>query len=285
MATFKGVASTVGHAALGAGLFIGGKIAQGYRSIDPDVMRHLAHVSLLSYSLLASRREEIDPGEPDGYPPLILVHGMGGNPGTFIPMAWYLRLQGRKRNYKISFQAGQSIEEMAEALTEFVAAVIAATGERQVEIVAHSLGGVVSRLAMADHGLASRVKTLITMGSPHHGTYCARFANTELTRELRPDSPLMLRLARTPWPKRVRGVSFWSRADLFVLPPESAALEGTDQVDASPVTHYGYLIGPRIWVAVAQALASRSPTSRPPAVTARGVRSVRRRADGSAARS
>lgn len=280
MATFKGVASTVGRATLGAGLFVGGKIADGYRTIDPDVMRHLAHVSLLSYSLFASRREKIDPGEPDGYPPLILVHGLGGNPGTFVPMGWYLRLQGRKRSYKINFESGQSIDQMARALNRFIAGVLKATGERQVEVVAHSMGGIIARLAMAERGAARRVKTLITLGTPHRGTYSARLANTELARELRPDSTLMRRLARLRWPVRVRGVSFWSSADLLVLPPESAALAGTEQVDASPITHYSYLIGPRCWVAVAQALNGQTPVFHRP-----GARATRRRAGGSAARS
>jgi len=293
MATFKQVASTVGRVTLGASLFVGGKIADGYRTIDPDVMRHLAHVSLLSYSLFASRREKIDPGKPDGHPPLILVHGMGGNPGTFIPMAWYLWLQGRKRSYKINFEHGQSIDQMAQALNRFVADVLKATGERQVEIVAHSMGGIIARLALARRGSAQRVKTLITLGTPHRGTHVARFANTELTLELRPDSALMRRLAAISWPARVRGVSFWSRADLLVLPPESAALDGTEQVDASPITHYSYLIGPRCWVAVGQALAGQTPVFVPAqqpgkrrrTVNGRGARATRRRAGGLAARS
>ena len=259
MATLLQVAATVGRATLDAGIFVGAKIADGYRKIDPDVMRHLAHVSVLSYSLFASRREEIDPGEDDGFPPLILVHGMGGNPGTFLPMAWYLKLQGRKRSYKINFESGQSLDDMARALADFVSDVREATGQDSVEIVAHSLGGIIARLAMAEHGVDARVETLITLGTPHKGTHAARFANTELARELRPDSELMQRLAGIPWPEQVRGVSFWSHADLFMLPPDSAALEGTDQVDATPNTHYSYLIAPRAWVAVGQALQGIKP--------------------------
>jgi len=117
------------------------------------------------------------------------------------------------------------------------------------------MGGIVARLAIHEHRLARSVRTLITLGTPHRGTYPARFANTNLTRELRPDSDLMSRLIKRPWPRRVRGVTFWSRNDLFVLPAQSAAAEGTDHVDVTPFTHYSYLIDPKSWAAVGRALA------------------------------
>ena len=254
MTDYRDLLSSAGRAAAKVGVFVGRKVADGYRSIDPDVMRHLVQVPLLSYTLLVTRREEIDPGEPDGHPPLIFVHGLGGRRGDFFLMASYLRFRGRKRSYKIHFDAGQSMEEMGEALAGFIRDVIKATGEKQVEIVAHSMGGVVSRMAIHDHRLARSVKTLITLGTPHRGSYPARYANTTLTRDLRPDSELMTRLAKQRWPRRVRGVTFWSRNDLIVLPAESAAAEGTEQVEMTPFTHYSYLIDPKSWLAVERAL-------------------------------
>ena len=254
MAEFREVMATIGRAAVKTGTFVGRKVADGYRKIDPDVMRHLAQVPLLSYSLFVSRREEIDPGLPDGHPPLIFVHGLGGNRGNFLLMAWYLRLHGRRRSYKIHFEGGQSMEEMAAALAGFVRDVKKATGERGVEMVAHSLGGIVARMAVSEHRLASSVETLITLGTPHKGTYTARYANTTVIRDMRPESDLIKRLNGKPWPKKVRGVTFWSRNDLFVLPPEAAAVEGTEQVEMTPFTHYSYLIAPKSWIAVGKAL-------------------------------
>jgi len=37
---------------------------------------------------------------------------------------------------------------------------------------------------------------------------------------------------------------------MMILPPESAALEGADQLEVTPFTHYSYLIDPRSWVLV-----------------------------------
>jgi triacylglycerol esterase/lipase EstA (alpha/beta hydrolase family) len=180
---------------------------------------------------------------------------MGGKRGDFLPMSLYLRLMGRTRSYRINFDAGQSIEEMAEALANFIRDVINATGEKHVEIVAHSLGGIVSRLSINEHAIDSHVKTLITLGTPHKGTYPARYANTANIRDIRPDSVLIRRLNGKSLPGNIRTVTFWSKNDLFVLPAESAALEGSEQIDASPFTHYSYLIDPESWIKVGRILA------------------------------
>jgi pimeloyl-ACP methyl ester carboxylesterase len=253
----KSIIHKIGSATVKTGVIVGGTIIESYQKIDPDVIRHLLHVPLLSYSLFVSRHEKIDPGKPDGHPPLIFVHGLGGNRGNFLLMSWYLWLLGRKRSYKIHFDSGQSVQDMTTALARFIQDVRKVTHQRQVEIVAHSLGGLVARLAIRKYRLAHQVKTLITLGSPHHGTYSARYANTVITRDIRPNSKLIKELEKQPWPKGVRGVTFWSRSDLLVLPSESAVMDGTVQIEVTPFTHYSYLIDPKSWAAVGRVLENR----------------------------
>lgn len=237
-----------------AGVAIGRSLRSAYLAVDPDVRRHVAQMPLLTYTLLTPRRARVDPGEADGHPPLVFVHGLGGGRGDFLLMASYLWAHGRKRRYAIEFQAGRSIEEKAAALAELVREVVRVTGEPKVDLVAHSLGGVIVRLALVDHELAPYVRAALTLGSPHRGTYPARYASTRTTLDLRPDSPLVQRLATAGWPAGVRGVSFWSRNDIVVLPPESAALEGTEQIEVTPFTHLSYLVDPRSWALVRREL-------------------------------
>lgn len=241
-----------------AGRFIADKAVAAYRSVDPDVQRHLVQLPLLSYSLLFWRGLPVEPGIPDGHPPLVFVHGMGGSRGDFAPMAFYLRQAGRRRSYHIQFPGSQTLEERAASLAAYVEEVTRVTGEPKVDLVAHSMGGVAARLAIVDHGLGPRLKTFITLGTPHAGTYPARYGNTANTLMLRPDSELITRLNQHRLSRRIRGVTFWSRNDLLILPPESAALEGTRQVELTPSTHYGYLINPRAWRAVMEALERQS---------------------------
>lgn len=245
---------SAGRAAAGAGRFVGRQIVNGYRKIDPDVPRHLVQIPLLTYTLFASRHQRIDPGTDDGHPPLVFVHGLGGGRGDFLLMAQYLRWKGRKRSYRIKFQKGQSIHEMAASLALFIREVTKATGHKKVEIVAHSLGGLVARAAVTEHGVAASVKTLITLGSPHLGTHPARYLHSKIITELRPGSPYLKKLNKKRWPKKVRGVAFWSLNDLFILPSESGIGEGMESVEMTPFTHYSYLIDPLSWSRVAKIL-------------------------------
>lgn len=237
-----------------AGRFVGRKLASAFLAIDPDVRRHVAQVPLMTYTLLASRSVTVEPGEPDGHPPLVFVHGFGGSRGDFLLMAGYLHLRGRKRRYAIEFESGQSIEQKARALAELVREVVRVTGEPKVDVVAHSLGGVITRVALVDHALAPLLRRVITLGSPHHGTVPARYSSSLTTIELRPNSALLARLAQSPWPDEVHGVSFWSKGDVIILPHESAALPGTDQIEVTPFTHLSYLVDPRSWMLVSDEL-------------------------------
>lgn len=236
------------------GTFLGRKARDLYLAVDPDVGRHLAQVPLLTVTLLSARDDPIEPGTPDGHPPLVFVHGLGGSRGDFVPMSWFLWIAGRKRTYRIRFAAGQTLDEMAQALARFIRRVCKVTGEPQVDLVAHSLGGVVARVAVTEHRLGRAVRTLVTLGTPHHGTWSARFASTAKTRDLRPDSPRILAINAKPWPRRIRVVNAWSRNDLVILPPESAWTKGAEVVDLSPFTHYSYLLDPAGWERVRKIL-------------------------------
>jgi triacylglycerol esterase/lipase EstA (alpha/beta hydrolase family) len=178
---------------------------------------------------------------------------LGGSRGDLLPMECYLRLRGRRGTYRVGL-GQRSVAGMSRALARYVERVLKANQAEQVDIVAHSLGGVVARLAILDCGLESKVRTLVTMGTPHQGTAQVRYVDTRLTRELHPDSPTIQRLQDARWPKGVRGVTFWSKNDLLILPPTAAAEPGTDRIDMSPFTHFSYLIDPRSWAAVQNAL-------------------------------
>jgi triacylglycerol lipase len=59
-----------------------------------------------------------------------------------------------------------SVAARAEELANFVRALPA----RRVNVIAHSMGGLDARYAIARLGLGSRVASLTTIGTPHHGT-------------------------------------------------------------------------------------------------------------------
>jgi hypothetical protein len=116
------------------------------------------------------------------------------------------------------------------------------------------MGGLVVRLAMLDSAFAARVGTLVTLATPHHGTYAARFLATHRALDLRPGSPVLERLAsQAPWtgPKLI---AFWSAADVLLLPATTATLEGADNREIPGTSHNGFLTRPRVLTSVQRAL-------------------------------
>src|SRR5262249_53560901 len=68
--------------------------------------------------------------------------------------------------YRPRVAGSASIAARAEALCAHVRAL----PEGRVNLIAHSMGGLDARYAITHLGLADRVASLTTMGTPHHGT-------------------------------------------------------------------------------------------------------------------
>ncbi len=238
----------IGKSIADAAVCVSGHAVKTVKKVDPDVGRHLAQVPLLGYCLFVPHSENFEEDkEADGYPPVVFVHGLGGNRGNFKLMSWFFALQGRTRSYAIHFDSGKKMGDCAEDLALFIEEVVKTTGEEQVDIVAHSMGGLITRLAMLDDKVQSRIRSYVSLGTPHKGSYPARYANTETIRALRPGSELLKKLEERPWPANIRGACFYSANDVLVVPGENAKLEGCVNIDASPFTHYSYLIDPAGW--------------------------------------
>jgi triacylglycerol esterase/lipase EstA (alpha/beta hydrolase family) len=270
------VARVAGRSIGAAALWVSDQAVKAYQTMDPDVPRHLGQLPLLAYTYLSPRRAPVAAVPDDGHPPIILVHGLGAARGCFLPMASYLWLRGRKRTYSIDFGKATTLRQMARRLTTYVRTVQRKTGARRVELVAHSLGGLVARLAIAECGLGDAVSILVTLGSPHLGTHAARFAGTTLTRALRPDSDFLRSLAAYPTPPGVRCVSLWSKNDVLIVPAESAVLAGSEAYEVTPFTHYSYLVSPRAWAAVLDVLEGRPVKALPPTPRRRRARTTKR---------
>lgn len=203
---------------------------------------------LLGLTMLGPRHVEAQPLADDGHRPVIFVHGLGGHRGNFLPLRLFFRLNGRTRTYSASLAAGTDFDAMAVALRDFidqVCRVNALDEAAQVDVVAHSLGGLIARLAIEDERVRARIATLVTLATPHGGTHAARFLSTPATLALRPDSELVKRLsAQMPWRGTPRLVTVWSRSDVILLPAQTAVLDGAEVIELEGFSHYGFLLKP-----------------------------------------
>ncbi len=251
-------ASLVGaRAAQGAGA----SIATAVQAIDPDLRMHLLQLPLVGLTGIMPGDRTIVALPDDGYRPVVFAHGLGGRPGNFALMRAYFASRGRRRTYSVAFGPSTSIEVLALELQDAIRAIIEVNNlppGTKVDLVAHSMGGVVARLALDDAETAARVANLVTLGTPHRGTYLARFASTHLTHSLRPGSTVLARLCEGAPGKLREGmphlVSMWSRGDLFMLPPENALVDGAENIEMPSFTHYSFLLTPESWRAVYDSL-------------------------------
>lgn len=255
--TLLGALSVAGRASASAAQTVGRAVVAQWRAIDPDVRQHVVELPLVGLTLIGPRSVPVEPMTDDGHRPVVFVHGLGGARGNFLPMRGFFRVMGRSRTYAVGFSSGEPVELLAARLGDYLREVIAANelcDGRVLDVVAHSMGGVVTRLALEDPSIAARVSTLVTLGTPHQGTWAARYAATDPAVQLRPDSLVAERL-RAQWGERAalslpRVVCFWSRADVLMLPAETARLEGAEAVELEGYTHNSFLLRPRAWQGV-----------------------------------
>ncbi|MGO9828950.1 MAG: esterase/lipase family protein [Myxococcaceae bacterium] len=194
---------------------------------------------------------------------VVLVHGYGANRSSFLPLSLYLRAHGVRQILAFDYRASAGIEQAARALKHYLRDCV--RGGR-IDLLCHSLGGLVARVYLEQLGGARRVDRCITLGTPHRGTYNAYWVATRVGRELRPDSPVLERLASTEGrAQNVRYTCIVAGSDNIIIPRVFAA--GDDMVHVPDVGHLGMLFSP----AVARAVLDRLM---PPGVDASHVSSV-----------
>jgi predicted alpha/beta hydrolase family esterase len=161
--------------------------------------------------------------------PIVLVHGIGDNRSAFAVLSGALRRRGfaavHAVNYSVLTALTGDVRRSAALLGEHVERICAETGSDRVHVVGHSLGGLIARYYVQRLNGDARVRTLVTLGTPHGGTLTAYLFPTALTRQLRPGSDLLAELAEPSRPCRTRFVVVWSEMDQVVVPQRNARLE------------------------------------------------------------
>lgn len=252
--------------AVGAGATaMGRSTAWAYHSVAPDLRRQFFQTPLLGLMRLVptsqhGRDETTEDNGPSRHRDIILVHGLAGHPSNFRGVERYLTHVAGRRSRAIDLRGMACLDEMAEQLRQTIADRCDANGEgtpKQVDLITHSMGGIVARLAMDDPATRARVATLITMGTPHYGTHLARLAETPRTLDLRPDSPIMQRLASQDFwdsPEGPRLIALWSRSDTTILPATSAQWDAAETHHLADFTHLSFLLSPESWRFLARLL-------------------------------
>jgi pimeloyl-ACP methyl ester carboxylesterase len=203
--------------------------------------------------------DEVVPPAP-GQTAVVLVHGFVCNRGLWLP--WMRELLRRGMPYtSVNLEpVFGSINDYIPLIDDAVQRAQALTGRPPV-LVCHSMGGLAARAwCAATPDAHARVRRVITIGSPHHGTWLGRFSRMPNGRQMRQQGAWLVDLqsreaALTPANTYARFTCWYSNADNIVFPASTAMLPGADNRHVPGVAHVALAFHPRVmaetlaWVA------------------------------------
>ena len=185
----------------------------------------------------SQRWPDLLPADAQGRRGVLLVHGFVCNRGLWNP--WLQRLtESRVPFVAVNLEpVFASIDDYITTLDAAVLQLEQCTGLAPV-VVAHSMGGLAVRRWWAEQGGDTRVHRAITIGTPHQGTWLARFAMTGNSRQMRQLSNWMQTLgAREAEGHAKCYTCFYSHCDNIVFPATTATLCGADNRHLPGVAH------------------------------------------------
>jgi triacylglycerol esterase/lipase EstA (alpha/beta hydrolase family) len=185
---------------------------------------------------------------------LVLVHGYGCN--RSIWHAWLARLEAHQIpavavNLTPVFA---SIDDYRRIIEAAVVDLQQRSGHAPV-LVAHSMGGLAARCWWAQDPSAQRLHRLITVGSPHQGTWMAKLGWGANARQMRPQSAwLVLLQERETTEHARRTICYQSDCDNMVFPSGAALLVGADNRSLSGTGHVALVDHPDVFAAALRCL-------------------------------
>jgi pimeloyl-ACP methyl ester carboxylesterase len=177
---------------------------------------------------------------------VVLVHGFMCNRGFWTP--WLRALQ----QHDVPCMA-VNLEPVYGPIDDYVPTIGAAvqrmrdvTG-RPPLLVAHSMGGLAARAWCRAGGAAGQLAHLVTIGSPHGGTWLARFSSRPNGRQMRLQNAWLRTLAGHEQHHALPTSTCWySNCDNVVFPASTATLPGADNRFIAGEAHVALAFRPEV---------------------------------------
>ncbi len=202
--------------------------------------------------------ERLTPGR--GPRPIVVIHGYAMNRACFQGLALRLAAAGLGPVYGFEYWSLGKVSSAARKLHSFIEKICEKHGCDEVDIIGHSMGGLVGRyyVTLGPGRDLGRVANLITLGTPHGGSVFSGLGIGRAKIELAPQTPFFQRLVAAKLPENVGLTVIWSRADVLVASPRQAQWAGTEELVHNDLGHVSLLYSRRVASQVVERL------SRPP---------------------
>lgn len=228
---------------LGRRSTIGQDVAGGADGLS--YLRHLVRGNRLR------RRDGFTELSPDS-PPVLIIHGFLGTRGSMYTLERRLVDDGF---VCVSFNLGtlnvRDIRRSAFLIHRKIERILAQTPSQKIDIIGHSMGGLIGLYYVKKLGGHSRVRKLIMLGSPVHGTWTALAGVATLglwstsSWQLLPRSRFLDELHQGPLPPGV-DVSTIAAARDWVVPLPTTRLQGASAVTV-PLGHSSLVVSQEVY--------------------------------------
>ncbi len=151
--------------------------------------------------------------------PIIFIHGFGGSAREYRPILRYLAERGSLTSYEFSYKErfGQvSLRDIAWQLHLYIQKHVM---EERFDIVALSQGGIIARCYIGSYA-NKRVRTCVTVCTPHAGSFLANIGVLPGIIELKPASKFLAELDTSS----ADYYTVYNPLDLMVFPGWNAKL-------------------------------------------------------------
>ena len=182
-------------------------------------------LSTLAICLCAVFSPRVSATETAPRNPVLLIHGIKDDARKMEPMARSLRAQGweaKTMSFKPSW-GQKGLDVLAGQVAQFIGENYAP--EEKIDLVAFSMGGLVTRYYLQRLGGLERVQRYVTLSTPHHGTLLAYLLPNAGCRQMRPGSAFLRDLASDA--DRLAALdftSFWTPLDTIIVPAHSSIM-------------------------------------------------------------
>lgn len=192
--------------------------------------------------------------------PVVFVHGFSGSASNWTSAKAVFTAGGYSSSelFTYEYNWSGSNKTSAAGLASYVRQVLARTGAQQVDIVNHSMGGLVSDWYIKQLGGQQFVRHLASIAGANHGTTfagsCLIYASCV---EMYPGSAFLATVnAGDESPGDTKYATWYSPCDGVILPYTSTTLSGAANHLVACQTHIGYLTDTVTLSAVARFLAT-----------------------------
>lgn len=195
----------------------GGEIAASMRTFFYAQIRHAAR--------------PLPSGDDPARMPVLLVHGYFCNRGLWYAFAQRLAARGHALESVNLEPAFGPIDDYVPVIAAGIERLRARTGAVRIAVVAHSMGGLATRAFIAARG-GDAIGAVVTLGTPHRGTWLARYGYGRNVAQMRLDSDWLRALAAREGSRA--GVPFTvilSVHDNIVAPQTIQTLEGARTIE------------------------------------------------------